>query len=105
MGGYPQTPLPPTAEMQKETVHVYIPNSSVGAIIGTGGSTIRDMINASGASIKVGILSINAYLTNTLQCSFLCGMLSVNCLCVRFYFPHRILFLYHNFYEIVNIFL
>ena len=38
---------------QKETVYVYIPNSAVGAIIGTGGSAIRDMINQSGATIKV----------------------------------------------------
>lgn len=53
MGNYPQNPLPLSADMQKETVYVHIPNSSVGAIIGTGGSTIRDMINASGASIKV----------------------------------------------------
>lgn len=40
----------------KETVNLYIPNSAVGAIIGTGGSTIRDMISSSGASIKVRIL-------------------------------------------------
>lgn len=58
MMGYPQTPLPPTADMQKETVNVYIPNSAVGAIIGTGGSTIRDMINASGASIKVRFILV-----------------------------------------------
>lgn len=44
---------PPNMEPLKETVHLYIPNSAVGAIIGTGGSTIRDMINSSGASIKV----------------------------------------------------
>lgn len=45
-GGPPQEPL-------KESVFLYIPNSAVGAIIGTGGSTIRDMISSSGASIKV----------------------------------------------------
>lgn len=39
----------------KETVFVFIPNSVVGAIIGRGGSTIRDMMNSSGASIKVRI--------------------------------------------------
>lgn len=37
----------------KETVHVYIPNAAVGAIIGTGGSAIREMISSSGATIKV----------------------------------------------------
>ncbi|XP_022252325.1 insulin-like growth factor 2 mRNA-binding protein 1 [Limulus polyphemus] len=37
----------------KEQVFLYIPNTAVGAIIGTGGSSIRDMICSSGASIKV----------------------------------------------------
>lgn len=46
---------PPNMEPLKETVHLYIPNSAVGAIIGTGGSTIRDMISSSGAIIKVSI--------------------------------------------------
>lgn len=40
----------------KETSTVYIPNSVVGAIIGRGGQTIRDMITSSGASIKVLII-------------------------------------------------
>ncbi|RWS27419.1 insulin-like growth factor 2 mRNA-binding protein 1 isoform X1, partial [Leptotrombidium deliense] len=44
-------PLP--QDQLKETVYLYIPNTAVGAIIGTGGSTIRDMISSSGASIKV----------------------------------------------------
>lgn len=48
---------PPNMEPLKETVHLYIPNSAVGAIIGTGGSTIRDMISSSGASIKVSIIT------------------------------------------------
>ncbi|GIY56477.1 insulin-like growth factor 2 mRNA-binding protein 1 [Caerostris darwini] len=48
-GGIP----PPPVDLQKETVYVYIPNSAVGAIIGTGGSNIREMISCSGASIKV----------------------------------------------------
>ncbi|KFM75315.1 Insulin-like growth factor 2 mRNA-binding protein 1, partial [Stegodyphus mimosarum] len=51
--GYPQNSMPPSMDLQKETVYVYIPNSAVGAIIGTGGSAIRDMISSSGASIKV----------------------------------------------------
>ncbi|XP_067138509.1 insulin-like growth factor 2 mRNA-binding protein 1 isoform X2 [Centruroides vittatus] len=44
---------PQQQDSQKETVYLYIPNTAVGAIIGTGGSTIRDMISSSGASIKV----------------------------------------------------
>ncbi|KAG8184266.1 hypothetical protein JTE90_001084 [Oedothorax gibbosus] len=51
---YPPNAAPPQSmEPQKETVFLYIPNSVVGAIIGTGGSTIRDMISSSGGSIKV----------------------------------------------------
>lgn len=49
----PCMPLPPPLELQKETVYVFVPNSAVGAIIGTGGSNIREMISCSGASIKV----------------------------------------------------
>lgn len=49
----PTAAPPPNLEPLKETVHLYIPNSAVGAIIGTGGSTIREMISSSGASIKV----------------------------------------------------
>jgi len=52
----PSAAPPPNLEPLKETVHLYIPNSAVGAIIGTGGSTIRDMISSSGASIKVMML-------------------------------------------------
>lgn len=48
-GGY----MHPAANVDKETSTVYIPNSVVGAIIGRGGQTIRDMITNSGASIKV----------------------------------------------------
>lgn len=44
---------PISADQTKETVYLYIPNAAVGAIIGTGGSTIREMISSSGASIKV----------------------------------------------------
>ncbi|GIY98713.1 insulin-like growth factor 2 mRNA-binding protein 1 [Caerostris extrusa] len=50
----PNAPPPSqNLEPSKETVYLYIPNAAVGAIIGTGGSTIRDMISSSGASIKV----------------------------------------------------
>ncbi|XP_015903639.1 insulin-like growth factor 2 mRNA-binding protein 1 isoform X2 [Parasteatoda tepidariorum] len=51
--GYNQSSLPPSFDLQKETVYIYVPSTAVGAIIGTGGSTIRDMISSSGASIKV----------------------------------------------------
>ncbi|XP_055952977.1 insulin-like growth factor 2 mRNA-binding protein 1 isoform X1 [Argiope bruennichi] len=44
---------PPPVDLNKETVYIYIPSSAVGAIIGTGGSNIREMISCSGASIKV----------------------------------------------------
>lgn len=40
-------------EQVKETAVVYIPHTAVGAVIGSGGATIRDMMNTSGASIKV----------------------------------------------------
>lgn len=40
-------------ESGKETAVIYIPNSCVGAVIGTGGGTIREMMHSSGASIKV----------------------------------------------------
>lgn len=50
---YQQNSLPPQPDIQKETVFVFIPNTAVGAIIGTGGSSIREMISSSGANIKV----------------------------------------------------
>lgn len=42
----------------KETVNLYIPNTAVGAIIGTGGTTIKDMISSSGAVIKVRMTNV-----------------------------------------------
>lgn len=65
---YPNIPVPqgpgvlrfnPTMSsmsVDKETVHIYIPNGMVGAIIGKSGSAIKEMINQSGASIKVAPL-------------------------------------------------
>ncbi|XP_076349081.1 insulin-like growth factor 2 mRNA-binding protein 1 [Tachypleus tridentatus] len=52
-GMYPRDTISEQSVPNKEHVHVYIPNSAVGAIIGTGGSCIREMISFSGASIKV----------------------------------------------------
>ncbi|KAL1454937.1 hypothetical protein WDU94_009066, partial [Cyamophila willieti] len=49
------TPFSSTSDLQ-ETTYLYIPNSTVGAIIGTKGSTIRNMIRFSGASIKIAPL-------------------------------------------------
>ena len=43
----------PQLDNLKESITVFIPNSIVGAIIGRGGQTIREMMNQSGASIKV----------------------------------------------------
>lgn len=40
-------------EIEKETVHIYIPSTMVGAIIGKSGSAIKEMIHTSGANIKV----------------------------------------------------
>ena len=47
-------------DKKKELATVYVPAHAVGPIIGTGGSTIREMIHASGASIKVRIISIGS---------------------------------------------
>ncbi|XP_050443142.1 insulin-like growth factor 2 mRNA-binding protein 1 isoform X3 [Adelges cooleyi] len=53
---YPSTipPINPAlAADAQETAFLFIPNSAVGAIIGTKGSNIRSMIRFSGASVKV----------------------------------------------------
>lgn len=73
--GYPQNSFPPSADMQKETVFVSIPNSAVGAIIGTGGSTIREMISASGATIKV-IIHFKCLLIFSCEYSDICSFIS-----------------------------
>ncbi|XP_074594433.1 IGF-II mRNA-binding protein isoform X2 [Brevipalpus obovatus] len=49
----PGGPTISSSDQAKETVYLCIPNAAVGAIIGTGGSTIREMMSSSGASIKV----------------------------------------------------
>lgn len=51
-GVYPPGMAPPTGS-QQETSFLYIPNSAVGAIIGTRGSHIRNIIRFSGASVKI----------------------------------------------------
>lgn len=45
----------PASDTQ-ETTFLYIPNNSVGAIIGTKGSHIRNIIRFSGASVKIAPL-------------------------------------------------
>lgn len=52
-GGYMHPATIASVDNVKETSTVYIPNTVVGAIIGRGGQSIRDMITNSGASIKV----------------------------------------------------
>ncbi|XP_068213627.1 insulin-like growth factor 2 mRNA-binding protein 1 isoform X2 [Palaemon carinicauda] len=47
---------PHGAEVCEETAYLYIPNSAVGAIIGTKGSHIRNIIRFSGASVKIAAL-------------------------------------------------
>lgn len=60
--GYPmyQPPsgpgIPPGANDVQETTFLYIPNNAVGAIIGTKGSHIRNIIRFSGASVKIAPL-------------------------------------------------
>merc|ERR1719150_2854232 len=39
--------------VSQETTYLYIPNSAVGAIIGTKGSHIRNIIKFSGSSVKI----------------------------------------------------
>jgi len=43
----------PAQLQQSETVFLYVPNSSVGAVIGTKGNHIRNVIKFSGASVKI----------------------------------------------------
>ncbi|XP_054270210.1 insulin-like growth factor 2 mRNA-binding protein 1 isoform X4 [Macrosteles quadrilineatus] len=43
----------------EETTYLYIPNNAVGAIIGTKGSHIRNMIRFSGASVKIAPMDEN----------------------------------------------
>lgn len=51
-GIYPPGMVPPSGS-QQETSFLYIPNNAVGAIIGTRGSHIRNIIRFSGASVKI----------------------------------------------------
>lgn len=55
-----QTPtapgVPPGTNELQETVYLYIPNNAVGAIIGTKGSHIRNIIRFSGGSVKIAPL-------------------------------------------------
>lgn len=52
-----QSMMQPVDPLAKETAVIYIPNSCVGAMIGTGGATIREMMHTSGANIKVAQVS------------------------------------------------
>uniref|UniRef100_A0A146LUH0 Insulin-like growth factor 2 mRNA-binding protein 3 n=3 Tax=Lygus hesperus TaxID=30085 RepID=A0A146LUH0_LYGHE len=59
-GAYPPVyqPIPPASHASdaQEITYLYIPNNAVGAIIGTKGSHIRNMIRFSGASVKIAPL-------------------------------------------------
>lgn len=56
-GGPPsQSTVPQGAGDGQETTYLYIPNNAVGAIIGTKGSHIRNIIRFSGASVKIAPL-------------------------------------------------
>lgn len=54
-GSLPTQQGVPASDTQ-ETTFLYIPNNSVGAIIGTKGSHIRNIIRFSGASVKIAPL-------------------------------------------------
>ncbi|XP_018902449.1 insulin-like growth factor 2 mRNA-binding protein 1 isoform X2 [Bemisia tabaci] len=69
--GAPPAPYPPMYQPgpppslasggdAQETTYLYIPNNAVGAIIGTKGSHIRNMIRFSGASVKIAPLEEKA---------------------------------------------
>ncbi|XP_039278974.1 insulin-like growth factor 2 mRNA-binding protein 1 isoform X2 [Nilaparvata lugens] len=51
--GPPPVPAGPPQASDTVTTYLYIPNNAVGAIIGTKGSHIRQMIRFSGASVKI----------------------------------------------------
>ncbi len=46
-------PLPQNAPVIMETVHLYVPNTVIGAIIGTKGLFIKSIIKNSNATVKV----------------------------------------------------
>ncbi|KAL3283615.1 hypothetical protein HHI36_006754, partial [Cryptolaemus montrouzieri] len=52
-GMYPPGPSQAGGGDSQETTYLYIPNNAVGAIIGTKGSHIRNIIRFSGASVKI----------------------------------------------------
>lgn len=55
----PVAGAPPSHTDVQETTYLYIPNSAVGAIIGTKGSHIRNIIRFSGASVKIAPLEVD----------------------------------------------
>jgi len=52
-GGPPSRGPMSSNQVQQETTYLYIPNSAVGAIIGSKGSHIRNIIKFSGSSVKI----------------------------------------------------
>ncbi len=53
MCSFIQATLLTTYYLLQETTFLYIPNNAVGAIIGTKGTHIRNIIRFSGASVKI----------------------------------------------------
>ncbi|GAB6030462.1 hypothetical protein CHUAL_007328 [Chamberlinius hualienensis] len=56
---YPGSMVPSHQAPTQETVYLYIPNAAVGAIIGTKGTHIRNIIRFSGASVKIAPVNQN----------------------------------------------
>uniref|UniRef100_T1JD27 RRM domain-containing protein n=1 Tax=Strigamia maritima TaxID=126957 RepID=T1JD27_STRMM len=54
---YPGSMVPSQQTPPQETTFLYIPNAAVGAIIGTKGTHIRNIIRFSGASVKIAPLN------------------------------------------------
>ena len=55
-GTLPTPQIGTTATDVQETTYLYIPNNTVGAIIGTKGSHVRNIIRFSGATVKISQL-------------------------------------------------
>ena len=54
--------MPPPPQEETEIACLYIPESAVGAVIGSKGTNIKNIMRLSGARIKVGVSDINCLL-------------------------------------------
>ena len=57
-GGPMQQIQPSSAQPQPEVCHISVPNSAVGALIGSGGVNIKQIIRESGAFVAVILLQL-----------------------------------------------